>query len=168
MDRLLPKQRDLYASDFATADATFDAGRVASHSAHRSNQWKNWCSYVYPLGVDPSLQFSGFAERVRLLSGYAARTRTGFYSRGRQVKAQTVSSALTAIGQTIALEHERNPIKVNGSSNLLPHLQQMLDGWSKADPPTQKQLPVKADVPEYIAALGQLPCASPLDNSLAT
>ncbi len=42
----------------------------------------------------------------------------------------------------------------------------MLDGWSKADPPTQKQLPVEADVPEYIAALGQLPEATPLDKAI--
>jgi hypothetical protein len=101
-----------------------------------------------------------------VLSGYAARIRTGFFGRGRQVKAQTVASALTAVGQTIALDYEINPTKPIGSSNLLPHLQQMLDGWAKEDPPTLKQLPVEADVPEYLASMATLPLASPLDRAI--
>ncbi len=28
-------------------------------------------------------------------------------------------------------------------------LQQMLDGWRHADPPTQKKPPIESDVPEY-------------------
>ncbi len=35
----------------------------------------------------------------------------------------------------------------------------MLDGWAKDDP-------VEADVPEYMALLGQLPKATPLDNAI--
>ena len=31
----------------------------------------------------------------------------------------------------------------------------MLDGWYKIDPPTIKQLPVEADVPELLAAAGE-------------
>ena len=38
---------------------------------------------------------------------------------------------------------------------MLPRLQQMYDGWRKEDPPTTKQLPVEADVPEYIAQIGR-------------
>ena len=33
----------------------------------------------------------------------------------------------------------------------------MLDGFHKADPPTTKQLPVEADVTEYLVKLGQDP-----------
>ena len=62
-------------------------------------------------------------------------------------QAGSVSSAITAIGQTIALATNTNPTKVRGSDKLLPRLQQMLDGFRKADPPTTKQLPVEADVP---------------------
>ena len=153
MDRLLPHAQDLYKSNFNLADQAFNAGRVASNSKNRSTHWANWCTYVQPMGVDPSLQFSNHTERVRLLTGFAARTRTGYYGRHRTVKAATVASALTAIGQTIALEHAVNPIKIAGSDKLLPRLQQMLDGWAKSDPPTLKQLPVEADIPEYIASL---------------
>ena len=59
-----------------------------------------------------------------------------------------MSSAITSVGQTIALATNSNPTKIVGSEKLLPRLQQMLDGFRKADPPTVKQLPVEADVPE--------------------
>jgi hypothetical protein len=42
----------------------------------------------------------------------------------------------------------------------------MLDGWAKEDPPTQKQLPVEADVPEYLASIATLPLATPLDQAI--
>jgi hypothetical protein len=41
-----------------------------------------------------------------------------------------------AIGQTIALACDANPIKAVGSKRLLPRLQVMLDGYPKVDPPT--------------------------------
>ena len=66
----------------------------------------------------------------------------------------------------IALECERNPLKINGSERTIPRIQQMLDGWAKADSPTQKMLPVEADVPEYMAKLGLLPDASQLDKTI--
>ena len=47
-----------------------------------------------------------------------------------------------AIGQTIALAFDSNPaVKVIGLKRLLPHIQFMLDGYRKADPPTRKKLP---------------------------
>jgi hypothetical protein len=166
MERLPLQQQALYARDFCLADEGFNAGRVAAHSTNRTKHWKRWCSYVQPLGVDPLLKRSNHTERTRLLSGFAARTQTGYYGRGRQVKASTVSTALTAIGQTIALECERNPTKIIGSNKLIPRLQQMLDGWRKIDPPTLKMLPVEADVPEYLATLGAQPSASVLDQAI--
>ena len=42
----------------------------------------------------------------------------------------------------------------------------MLDGWGKTDPPTRKMLPVKSDVPEFMASLGKLPAASQLDRAI--
>jgi hypothetical protein len=61
-----------------------------------------------------------------------ARVRTGYYDKGKQVKNCTVSSALTAVGQTIALACNDNLTKVNGSDKLLPHLQVMLGRWRGA------------------------------------
>jgi hypothetical protein len=78
------------------------------------------------------------------------------------VSAGTVSKALTAVGQTIAMERGVNPTKLENSRDLLPQLAQTLDGWHKADPPTTKQLPVESDVPEFLAAAGSKPGATEL------
>ena len=53
-----------------------------------------------------------------------------------------------------------------GSDKLLPRLQQMLDGFTKVDPPTTKQLPVEADVPEFLVQLGLSPEARELDRAI--
>ena len=59
-----------------------------------------------------------------------------------------------------------NPTKIVGSEKLLPRLQQMIDGFRKADPPTVKQLPVEADVPELLVKRGLAPNASELDHAI--
>lgn len=116
--------------------------------------------------MDPFLQGTTYVERVRMLTGFAAFVRTGGAGRGRQVTTATVSTALTAIGQTVALATGTNPIKLAGSEKLIPRLAQMLDGWRKYDPPTSKKLPVEADVPEYLCKLGTAPHASALESAV--
>ena len=118
------------------------------------------------MGVDPFLQDTPFTNRVRLLTGFAGRVRTGYYGQGKQIQAGSVSSAITAVGQAIALATNTNPTKIVGSDKLLPRLQQMLDGFRKADPPTTKQLPMEADVPEFLVQLGLSPEARELDRAL--
>ena len=86
--------------------------------------------------------------------GLHSSSSSGYYGRQKQVRAGTVSGALTAVGQTIALVHERNPTKSATSEKFAPRLQQMLDGWRKDDPATAKKLPVEADVPEFLVNLG--------------
>jgi hypothetical protein len=54
----------------------------------------------------------------------------------------------------IALACNKNPTKVLGSDKFLTALQIMLDGYTKADPPTQKKLMVEADVPELLVEMG--------------
>jgi hypothetical protein len=75
-----------------------------------------------------------------------------------------VCGAITAVGQEIALASGCNPTKLTGSEKLIPQLQQIYDGWRKEDPPTIKQLPVEADVPEFVARRGLDPLASELDR----
>jgi hypothetical protein len=87
--------------------------------------------------------------------GFAARVRSGYFGgRGQQVQASTVSSAITAIGQKIVLDTSTNPTKIVGSEKFLPCLQELLDGYRLEDPPTEKKLPVEADVPELLFNLG--------------
>jgi hypothetical protein len=89
--------------------------------------------------------------------GFAARVRSGYFGRGQQVQASTVSSAITAVGQKIALDTNTNPTKITGSKKFLLCLQELLDGYHLEDPPTEKKLPVEADVPELLFDLGYGP-----------
>jgi hypothetical protein len=110
--------------------------RIDETSQNKEARWRNWCAYVRPLRVDPYLHNTAFQTQIRLLTGFAARTRTGYYGQGRQVQASTVIDAITAIGQTIAMARNENPTKVTGSEKFLPGLQVMIEGYDKEDSPT--------------------------------
>ncbi len=88
-----------YACDFCLADEAFHTGRLEATSHSRKKYWDHWQAYTAPMGVDPYLQGTQFSKQIRLLSGFAAQVRTGFYGQGNQVKNCTVSTALTAIGR---------------------------------------------------------------------
>jgi hypothetical protein len=105
------------------------------------------------MGMEPYLQGTPFRHRIRALTGFVSRIRWGYYSNKCQVQVGTVSSAITAIGKTIALAHEHNPTKVLGSDKFHDRIQEVLDGWRRHNPHTTKTLPVEADIPEYIATL---------------
>jgi hypothetical protein len=104
--------RHSYARDFHLADDAFHSGQLEATSRGRQKYWTHWKKYVSPVGVDAYLQDIPFSKCIRLLSGFAARVRTGHYGNGRQVKGCTVSSAILAIGQTITLACDTNPTKV--------------------------------------------------------
>ena len=55
---------------------------------------------------------------------------------------------------------------MTNSDKLIPRLAQILQGWSKSDPPMVKKLPVEADVPELLSALGVSPTANALDKAV--
>ena len=166
MERLPNLLRDQYKSDFNLADEGFLNDRVAATTKGREKYWKYWQTYVQPLGVDPFLQNTEFRQNVRALSGFAARVRTGYFGRGRQISAQAVNSALTAIGTSIALDRGINPTKIHGSDKLLPRLAQMLEGWRQKDPPITKKLPIEVDIPEYISRCARGVAATPQDHAV--
>jgi hypothetical protein len=116
--------------------------------------------------LDPYLQGVRYTTKVRVLTGFAARVRHGYYGRGKRITAGTVIGTLTAVGQEIALACGDNPTKVMGSNKLLPWLSQIYDGWRKEDPPTTKQLPVEADVPKLLAERGLVSTATSLDRAI--
>ncbi len=109
------------------------------------------------MGVDPYLQDTNFSKLIQLLSGFAAQVRTGYNGNGIQVKNCTVSSALTAVGQMIALSCDSNPAKVIGSERLLPCLEIVLDGYRKVDPATRKKLIVQSDLPKLMVETAYQP-----------
>ena len=133
----------------------------------RETHWRNWCSYVAPLGVDPTLQDTDFQKGQRLLTGFGGLNRTGYYGRGKQVQGGTVSSAITAVGTAISVACDLNPTKKRGSEKMLSRIQEMLDGFAKEDPPTMKKLPVEVDVPELLGEMRRRDGASELDKAVA-
>jgi hypothetical protein len=133
---------------------------------NRKKYWGRWTAYVTPLGVDPYLQTTHYEHRARVLSGFAARVRTGHYGRGRQIRVGTVISAVTAIGTTISLAKGINPTKMEFSDKFIPRLAQMFQGWRKEDPPIIKKLPVEADIPEFLSALGKSNSTNQLDKAI--
>jgi hypothetical protein len=113
--------------------------------------------------MNPYLQDVRFNHRMHLTTGFASRIRRGKYSGNRTVRASTVSSALTSIGQTIALVFEHNPFNVMGSDKFHGRISQMLNSWKQNNPATSKKLPVEADVPEYLVNIGLQRYATALD-----
>lgn len=100
--------------------------------------------------------------------GFAAVVRMGYFNRSRsEVRATTVSTAITAVGKACALAHGVNPTKCEGSDKFLPRLQEMLDGWRKVDPPTTKMLPVEADVVEQLVQKSLSGCATEKEKAVA-
>jgi hypothetical protein len=76
--------------------------------------------------VDPLLQNTPFVEAVRAITGFTARVRVGGFGRGRVVKADTASTAISAVGKEIALACSINPTKLKYSDKSLPWIVQML------------------------------------------
>ena len=95
-----------------------------------------------------------FEEKCNAAVSFAAAIRYGWYTRGGTVRAGTVSQALSAVNTTIALDINEQPFKVQGSKDFLPLISQTLAGWAREDPPTEKKMPVEADIPEFLAELG--------------
>ncbi len=116
--------------------------------------------------MDPFLQGVRYTTKLHVLTGFSAQVWQGYYGRGKRVAAGTVIGALTAVGQEIALACGDNPTKVTGSNKLLPWLAQIYNGWRKEDPPTTKQLPVEAGIPELLAEHGCDSNATNLDKAI--
>ena len=131
------------------AVAGFKNGRVAETSKARAAHWSHWRAYCQLVGLDPYLQGTDFKRASTFLWAFAASVRDGDYGR-KKVKSATVSTALAAINTTILLDTNRSPLKVEGTKQFIPLLQQTLDGWSNEDGPVQKKMPVEVDVPEHL------------------
>lgn len=167
MDRLPSWLKNLYTRAFSAADAAYNAGRVVSTAKARKTHWRRWVAFVTPLGLDPYLQDTTYRHRIRALTGFAAIIREGLFNKGDQVRAPTVSSALTAVGKACALANGIDPTKCPATGKFHTRIQEMLDGWRKQDPATTKELPVEADVPEYLVALSMVTTADEKDKAVA-
>ena len=154
MDRLPPIAKDHVINLLRLADRGFRNGRVEATSKTRKAYWEKWRRHCQLIRLDNHLQGVSFEEKCNAALSFAAAIRHGWYTRGGRVRAGTVSQALSAVNTTIALDINEQPFKVQGSKDFLPVISQTLAGWAREDPPTEKKMPVEADIPEFLAELG--------------
>jgi hypothetical protein len=123
--------------------------------------------YCQSVGVDPYLQGGDWHRNVTIVHAFAASVREGEHGRGRKVQAGTVSTALTAINQTILLATNTSPLKIQGTMKFIPLLQQTLDGWRNEDGPVKKKMPVEADVAEWLMKCAYQPGGKTFNKAVA-
>ena len=87
-------------------------------TAVRATSWRWWQQYCTDCGTDPWLRDTNPALRSQLLLGFAARARTGYFGKGRQVGAQTVEEALRHVAQAFVLEGYTDPRRAGASADL--------------------------------------------------
>jgi hypothetical protein len=64
------------------------------------------------------------------------------------------------------MDTNTNPSKITGSNKFLPCLQELLDGYRLKDPPTEKKLPVEADMSELLFDMGYGPRGTTLGQAV--
>ena len=146
-------ERDRVARDFRAARREVDAGIVESTSAERRKYWAHWARYARNLGLCPYLGADAvpWDARVRALTGFASRVRTGYYGRGSTVGVQTVQVALRAIGKTCELERGVNPT-YRAPGQYITQLEMQVEGFRRGDPIPVPELAVPVAVAEWFAA----------------
>ena len=108
-DNLFPLQERFWQRARAALQCDFDTSRAAlddatMDTAARTTSWCWWQQYCTNCGIDTWLHDTTPAIRSKLLLGFATRTCTGFFGKGRQVRAQTVEKVLYHVAQALALE----------------------------------------------------------------
>ena len=109
--------------------------------------------------MDPFCEGVPDNYKVEFLCAFAAAVRTGTYGRGHQVRCGTVQLALRSIGSTCELAAKPNPTYSNqhpNSTTYWKRISQLLEGYRRADPPSQAKLAVPVTVAHYHAQLATL------------
>ena len=101
MDSLPTHLHDSYPRDFHLADDAFYSGQLEATSRGREEYWNHWQKYSAPVGVDPYLQITNVQKRIRLLSGFAARVRRGYWLRQESEQAIMVTENKLKIAQSV-------------------------------------------------------------------
>ena len=127
---------------------------MAETAKNRNKYFTAWCFYVQPWGTDPYLgKTVSFTEKMHHITSFGAMVRTGELGHGKQIRAGSVRTAITAVAQTIALDRGETPLH-NELGEYHAPLNLMLDGFKKQDPPSEKKLAVGIDIPEYCCEQG--------------
>jgi len=104
--------------------------------------------------IQPDLQGIDRKLQIDLLGAFAHHVRHGGVStRKHKVRAQTVAVALRAISTTLQLDGKPNPL-ADTQGKYPKAISQLLEGYRRADPPSQPKLAVPLVVPRHLVIKG--------------
>ena len=103
-------------------------GITVQNAKAREKYWKAWTGYYDECNADPYLECLSRCEQGVLLTGFAARVRTGVYVYRDQVHVQTVTQALAAISITCPVLYESE-----GEQYIFP-LKRLTEGFRISGP----------------------------------
>ena len=165
MESLPAFEQARYKSDFRIADVDIANGRVAATSAERDRFWHHWCGYVQGMGIDPYLQEESYNTKVRAVTGFGGRVRTGYCGHGNQVTCARVQTAIRAIGQTCELDLGVNPL-YRAHERYLKQVELMFAGFKRDDPIPVPEIAVPVSVPEECAKMGLTSAATEKEKAV--
>ena len=154
MARVHPSARAGVARDLLSARRAIAHGTTPSVARDRIKYWTHWSNYATTCHLDPFLRQTPELERDIVLSGFAARIRSGYYGRGAQVKVSSVQDGLSAITKTLELAAQQSPIHKSGTDKYTTTFARLIEGWRREDPPVVPQLAVPVAVPNYLFKVG--------------
>ena len=137
--------------------------------AVRATSWRWWSQYCTECGIDPWLRDAAAPTRSQLLLGFAARTRTGRFGKGRQVTHQTVEKALRHVAQAFVLAGYPDPRRPAGSSGpaLVLPFTNILKSYKDRDPVPKPQVALPVNAIILASAARVAPTASPSAKATA-
>ena len=135
--------------------------------AVRATNWRWWTQYCAECGVDPWLRDLGPPARSQLLLGFAARTRTGYFGKGRQVSAQSVEKALRHVAQAFVLEGYPDPRRAAAGHDLALPFAHLLKSYRDRDPAPRPQVALPVHAIDMAAAARNNMAASPCERATA-
>jgi hypothetical protein len=133
----------------------------------RATSWRWWQQYCTDCGTDPLLRDTTPAIRSQLLLGFAARTRIGYFGKGRQVGAQTVEKALRHVAQAFVLEGYPDPRRAGAGTDLDLPFTHLLKSFRARDPAPKPQVALPVHAIDRAAAARNDQNASPREVATA-
>ena len=146
MARMPSTERALFLRDCLSAGEAAANGVTAKTNATRQKYWRHWERYAESTRIDPFFDSVPALERDIITGAFAARVRTGEFGNGHQIKVAGVTDALAAISKTIELAGKPSPL-YRAENKYQLHLERVVEGFRRVDPPTVPQLAVPVSVP---------------------
>eukprot|EP00957_Ditylum_brightwellii_P071281 5418852-Ditylum_brightwellii.AAC.1 len=112
----------------------------------REKYWRHWQQYAKRWNKDSFLDNASELKQGIIITAFAARVRTGIYSRGHQVSVSSITGALSTISKTIQLAQKHSPVYREDQKYILP-VEKCVKGIQRQDPLSIPQLAVPVSVP---------------------